>query len=570
MCGKIQKLDFYKGVDISSLPEMEKNGLILYNEEGQECDALALCLLNGVNSVRLRIWNEPHRIRESGGYCDLEHTAAFARRIKNNNLHFLLDFHYSDFWADPGNQTKPAAWEGLCYEELVQAVYDYTKDVLERLNSEGCLPDMVQIGNEIRSGMLFPDGEVPHYKQLVGLVNAGIHAVHDVNPGIQVMIHLDQGGRYCYLREWFDAMFETGLEQFDVIGLSFYPFWHGTFTDLRNTMEALAEHYDKPIILVETAHPWRRSKEGFITREQEEIAGFRAGIEEQSTVMRFLMNITASVKNRMGLGVYYWEPLVLPMEGQGAWGQNMGMLDLEGKALPAFKEFLFDRTKLCGETVAKLYHLAPIMIKAGDTLSLPQEISVLRYDGYKYPCRVEWDSFCAEECGKFRVKGHVLETNEETWAEVAVVSSLPEHVNIIKNADFYAEYENWMIVKRPEQTAVVIDQQEGCLQVDSRQNFFFAITQEVLIQQAGVYTLSVMYRGTNTTGVDVRLYGEQVLTEKIIRKYKNIYPTDDKWVEYKIDEIRLEEGTFFVGVEIKSPPVTGKIKGFQLYKKNEE
>lgn len=564
----IQKPDFYKGADISSLLELEDKGLKLYAEEGAECEALSLCKKNGVNLIRLRIWNEPRLVEESGGYCDLEHTVTFGRRIREAGLYFLLDFHYSDFWADPGNQRKPAAWADLTGVALERAVYDYTKTVLERLGAEGCLPDMVQIGNEIRSGMLFPDGEVPDYGQMAKLVNAGIRAARDVDGDIQVMIHLDQGGRYYYLREWFDAMLAAGMAPFDVIGISYYPFWHGTFTDLKNTMEALAKRYGKPIMIVEAAHPWRRTKKGFITREQEEIAGFCAGIEEQSTVMRLLMNITASVKNDMGIGVCYWEPLVLPMEGQGAWGQNMGMLDLEGKALPAFREFLFDRTKLCEKTVVKLYHLPPVVIKAGDTLELPQEIQALRYDGCKYPCHVEWEPFTAKECGKFRVKGHVPETNGETWVEVEIVHSLPEHKNIMKNADFSADSENWMIVKRAEQIEVAIDRQEGYLQVDSRQNFFFAVTQEVRIQRAGVYTLSVMYRGTNTTGVDVKLYGEQVLAEKKIRKEKMIYPTDDRWVEYRIDNIRLEEGTFFVGVEIKSPPVTARIKNFQLYRKN--
>lgn len=567
---KIQRSDFYKGVDISSLPELENYGLALYNEDGQACDALELCGQNGVNSVRLRIWNEPQRVRESGGYCDLEHTAAMAKRIKAAGMHFLLDFHYSDFWADPGNQTKPAAWEGLDYGQLVQAVYDYTKEVLERLRAEGCLPDMVQVGNEIRSGMLFPDGEVPCYGNLAGLVNAGIRAVRDTDAEVQVMIHLDQGGRYCYLREWFDAMFAAGMEEFDVLGLSYYPFWHGTFTDLKNTMEALAQRYHKPIMLVETAHPWRRTKDGFITKEQEEIAGFAAGIEEQRTVMRLLMNITASVGDRMGIGVYYWEPLALPMEGQGSWGQNMGMLDLGGRALPAFQEFLFDRSGMCTESVAKIYHPAPFLTEVGDALQLPQTVQVLKYDGYRYSYGVVWEPFRTQECGTFTVKGRIPELGEETYAQIEVVSELPTQVNLIRNADFAAGSENWMIVKRAAQGEVVveIDRQEGYLQADSKQNFFFAISQEVRIQQAGAYAFGVMYRGTNTTGVDVRLYGEQVLADEIVREEKNIYPTDDNWVKYDIMDIALKEGTFMVGVEIKSPPVTGKIRGFYLYKKD--
>ena len=208
-------MNFYKGVDISSLLELEDNGLKLYNVAGMEVDALDLCQENGVNSVRLRIWNEPSRVPEAKGYCDLEKTLILAKRIKAKGMHFMLDFHYSDFWADPGKQRKPYAWEHLSPDELVQAVYDYTKEVLERLTKEGCQPDMVQVGNEIRSGMLFPDGEVPNFMQLAKLLNAGIQAVRDVNPKIRVMIHLDQGGKYVFLKEWFDSIMAAGLPDGD-------------------------------------------------------------------------------------------------------------------------------------------------------------------------------------------------------------------------------------------------------------------------------------------------------------------------------------------------------------------
>lgn len=559
-------MDFYKGVDISSLLESEENGLKLYTADGEECEALELCRQNGVNSIRLRLWNEPHLVEEAKGYCDLEHTVAFAKRVKDKDMHFLLDFHYSDFWADPGHQRKPAAWEGLDKEELVQAVYDYTREVLERLKAEQCLPDMVQIGNEIRSGMLFPDGEIPDFVQLAKLLNAGIRAAREVDADIQVMIHLDQGGRYYYLREWFDAVLAAGIEWFDVIGLSYYPFWHGTFTDLRNCMEALVERYHRPIILVETAHPWRLTPGGFITQEQEKIAGFPAGIEEQCTVMRLLMNITASVKDQMGIGVYYWEPLVLPMKGQGSWGDNMGMLDLSGKQLPAFKEFLFDRIQLRSRDIAKIYYPEPEPVACGTSLKLPDTIEVLRYDGYRYPYGIVWDELQTQECGKFQVKGCIQELNEEISVEVEVVPTRPKHINLIKNADFSSEYENWMIVKREEETQMSIDPQERYLLVDSKQNFFFAISQEVRILRRGVYALGVCYRGTNTTGVEVKLYGEQILGDRIVRKERNIYPTDDDWTKYDIVEIELHEGTFIVGLEIKAPPVMGKIKEFYLYR----
>ncbi|MBQ8625829.1 MAG: glycosyl hydrolase 53 family protein [Agathobacter sp.] len=507
-------MKFYKGVDISSLLELEENGLKLYAEDGQECEALELCKQNGVNSVRLRIWNDPSQVPEARGYCDLEHTVLFAKRIKAQNMHFMLDFHYSDFWADPGKQRKPAAWEALSPEALVQAVYNYTKEVLERLTAEGCQPDMVQVGNEIRSGMLFPDGEVPHFDQLAKLVNAGIQAVRDVNPDIQVMIHLDQGGKYIFLKEWFDSIIEAGLQSFDVIGVSYYPFWHGTFMDLKHSLDALAERYKLPVIVVETAHPWRRCADGFVTEEQEKIAGFCAGVTEQGEVMKLVMNIVASVPNEMGCGVYYWEPLVVPMEGQGSWGNNMGVLNLDGKVLPGFKEFGFEREDYSIEYMEKVF----------------------------------------------------AELERKAKEEAEAMSRMPAGTNLVKNPTFAQGETNWMLIKKQESIQTEINCEEGYLQVSSNQNFDFCVCQDVHIHTAGKYALSVQYRGTNTTDVRVLFYGEQVCCDTKVRVEKNIYPTDDMWMRYDIEGVELQEGTLNIGVWMNTPPVMGKIKEFKLWR----
>lgn len=557
-------MNFYKGVDISSLLELEDKGVKFYAENGEECEALELCKRNGVNSIRLRIWNEPQCVPEAAGYCDLEHTMQFAKRIKEKGMHFMLDFHYSDWWADPGKQTKPYAWKNLTGHALEQAVYEYTKQVLESLRAQNTMPDMVQIGNEIRSGMLFPDGEVPNFTQLANLVNAGIRATREVSTDIQVMIHLDQGGKYYYLKEWFDAMFEAGMNDIDVIGISFYPFWHGTFTDLKHSMEGLIERYKLPVIVVETAHPWRRSEDGFVTEDQEKIAGFPAGIEEQRHVMQLLMNIVASVENGMGQGVYYWEPLSVPLDGQGSWANNMGVLDEKGKVLPGLAEFRFTREQLCKEKIAKIYHVEPILIEQGKELVLPEQIEVLRYDGERYSYPVEWEQHSIASCGEYVLQGNMTQINEKTQIQIVVVDKLPERENLVKNADFKAGQANWMLVDKLKNVTVEINQEEAYLQVNSNQNFEFAIMQDVRIAQAGKYQLSVSYRGTNTTDVKVRLYGEQVSGEKLVKVEKVIYPTDEQWMDYDICDIELQEGVCSIGIEMKTPPVIGKIKGFKL------
>lgn len=561
------KLDFYKGVDISSIPELEDRGDVIRTSEGKPIDALELCRINGVNSIRLRIWNEPENVPEAKGYCSLEHTIAMGKRIKEKGMHFLLDFHYSDWWADPGNQTKPHAWTNLQGEELEKAVYDYTAMVITRLKEEGCMPDMVQIGNEIRSGMLFPDGEVPNFAQLAKLVNAGIQAVRDVDSSIEIMIHLDQGGRFYYLSQWFDAMFEAGLMDFDVIGLSYYAFWHGTFMDVKKSLVSMMERYKKPLILAETAHPWRRSEDGFVSAEQEKIAGFSAGVQEQKHVLRLLMNIVASLPDNMGQGLYYWEPLVMPREGASGWDNNMGVLNEKGEVLPGFSEFKFERFDATPEEVAKYYVPEKIKVTEGKKPLLPENIQVLYMDGSSSQKPIVWANmpeYIYHEAGIHPIMGKMAESNEAFIIELEVVSEDSVSENLVCNSDFSKEKANWMFICKQEYIKTTIKPEEKALHVSSEQNFDFTLAQEVMISEAGKFRLSVSYLGANTTDVKVKLYAEQVLSDKIARFEKVIHPTDEMWIEHEIDTIEASQGILRVGVEISSPPIWGMIREMKL------
>ena len=248
--------NFLKGMDISFTDEIEAGGGS-YFENGEQRDILDILQRSGVNSIRLRIWNDP-----AGGYCNLERTLAMAKRIKSRGLHFLLDFHYSDRWADPANQWKPKAWEDLNFDGLLEAVRGYTHEVLSALAEQGTLPDMVQVGNEITPGMLWDDGKVDgeydtddQWEKLTDLVKAGVSAVRAVDPGIELMIHIDRGGDWPSTLKFLER-FERHEVDFDVIGQSFYPWWHGTLRDLRDNLTASADRFGKPIIVVETAYPW--------------------------------------------------------------------------------------------------------------------------------------------------------------------------------------------------------------------------------------------------------------------------------------------------------------------------
>ncbi|HET6252794.1 MAG TPA: beta-galactosidase GalA [Puia sp.] len=278
---KARQVDKMLGADISFLPELESRGVKFADDKGQR-DAIQILKDHGFNYIRLRIFNNP--ARDSGyspgkGFCDLTHTMQMARRVKALGLHLLLDFHYSDTWADPGKQFKPAAWRGENFSQLQQSLYDYTKMVMDSLRSQGTLPDMVQIGNEINHGMVWPEGSIRHPDSLAALIYAGIRGVKAVDPACPVMLHIALGGQNDESHFFLDNMLERQVP-FDVIGLSYYPKWHGTLADLKYNVDDLARQYGKDVIVVE-----------YTQRKQE------------------VNDIAFSIPGGRGKGTCIWEPL---------------------------------------------------------------------------------------------------------------------------------------------------------------------------------------------------------------------------------------------------------------------
>ncbi len=208
-----------------------------------------------MNYARVKVWVNP-----ADGYNDKAHVLALAKRVKARGMKLLIDFHYSDAWADPGKQTKPAAWAGHGYEQLKKDVHDHTHDVLNALKAQGTTADMVQVGNEINGGMLWNEGTVSNWSQLAGLLNSGYAAVKAVSPSTSVALHLAEGGDLDGTRWWFDQAVAHGV-RFDVIGLSYYGYWHGTLHDVQTTLDDTAARYGRPVYVAETAYPFRLDSE---------------------------------------------------------------------------------------------------------------------------------------------------------------------------------------------------------------------------------------------------------------------------------------------------------------------
>lgn len=328
---------FLSGGDVSEIPEVEAAGG-KYFYKGTESDPFDIMRDAGWNFVRFRIWNAP-----KGGWCDKANTLKMAKRAHARGMKISLDFHYSDWWADPGKQNKPAAWKDLSFEELEKAVYDYTKDVVDAMNAQGTPPYMVQVGNEILGGILWPEGKLDGDKQanwqnLAKLLNAGLRAVRDAEgkQKILTMLHLDRGGDNGGARWWFDNIAKQKVE-FDTIGLSYYPWWHGELDKFESNLADVAKRYKKDIYLVEVAYPWGKDdSEGPKVYNGDVVTGgFPHSPEGQANFLKRVRQVVEGLPDDRGKGILYWAPTWISGPKERSPYMNLAVFDKQGHALPA-------------------------------------------------------------------------------------------------------------------------------------------------------------------------------------------------------------------------------------------
>ncbi len=326
---------FLCGGDVSEIPEVEASGAH-YSYHGMTEDPFAIMKQAGWNFVRFRVWNSP-----KAGYCDKAHTLEMAKRAAAQGLKISIDFHYSDWWADPGKQYAPSAWKDLSFDDAVKALHDYTADVIGALVAQGTPPIMVQVGNEITSGLCWPfaklNGDDPQpWKNLGALLKAGIQGVHDVQGDnkILTMIHLDRGGDNKGAVWWFDHITKEQVP-FDLIGLSYYPFWHGTLAAMKENVDDLSRRYGKDIYIVETAYPWTTNTGGVFDAKGSLLPGYPATPDGQARFLEAVIKTVKEVPDGHGRGLLYWAPTwISGPKAKQPWNNN-ATFDLNGEALPA-------------------------------------------------------------------------------------------------------------------------------------------------------------------------------------------------------------------------------------------
>ena len=325
------KYPFILSADISKLPYIENKNIVFYNSNNIEEDMLTTLSQNGINTIRLRLWHTPETSESS-----LEQVVAFSNKIHNLGLKLWLSVHYSDTWADPGKQQIPFAWQNLTFGTLKDSVYEYTFKVASETQA-----DIFQIGNEINPGFLLPQGDLYNNEiQFVELLKTASNAIRDYSESTKIMIH------YAGLNGSSNFFDKIKSVDFDIIGLSYYPIWHGkSLNEVSNTVKSLSENYNKQIAIAETAYPftlnWNDYTNNIVGLEEQLIPEFRPTPQGQFDFVSAIIDIVQT--DSLGFGISYWGGEMVAFDGptsqSGSPWENQALYDFNNKALPVLKAF---------------------------------------------------------------------------------------------------------------------------------------------------------------------------------------------------------------------------------------
>ena len=464
--------DFIRGMDASAVLSVEKSGAKYYGYDGKEQDVFETLAESGVNYIRLRVWNDPYDENGNGyggGDNDVATAIELGKRATQYGMKVNIDFHYSDFWADPKRQHAPKAWEGMSADEKADALYDFTKESLTQILDAGVDVGMVQVGNEINNGM---SGETD-VQAVMGLLSAGSRAVREIadsyGKDIQIVLHYTNIEDNEEVDTMAANLKEYGVD-YDIFGLSYYPFWDGTNENMQNVAKNIMDRYGKKVVIAETSYCYtEKDGDGFgnsFDGIEDAVDGYAPTVQSQATMIR---DICAAANEVGVLGVFYWEGTWIPVGSEdqdnsalwekygsgwassysaeydpddaglyygGCSWDNQAMFDFTGHPLPSLNVFRYLKD---GHTVPLAVDFIPqttVSRDVGEALTLPETVEVVYNDrSANTQVPVSWDAsqvaaIDTKKAGTYTVDG-TLSDGTAVTADVDV-----EMVNYVKNPGF--------------------------------------------------------------------------------------------------------------------------------------
>ena len=596
-CEKVENIPsgFYFGADVSSVLSLEKSGVVFKDKNGNPQDIFKTLKQNGVNCIRLRVWNNPYDEEGNGfggGNNDIKTDIEIAKRAKEQGLGVYLDFHYSDFWADPSKQTAPRAWQGMTIEDKENAIYTYTVESLKEVKKAGISPVILQIGNETTGNFC---GE-NNWIKITKLFCAASKAMREVFPKAKIAVHFtnpEKAGEYARYAQ----ILNRYKVDYDIFASSYYPYWHGTLENLTSELKNIKDTFGKNVMCAETSYVYTYDNADMngnsVSEETVCDKPYPATVQGQANEVR---DVIDAVVKAGGIGVFYWEPAWIGVTGStyeeqsalwekygsgwassyaavydpndagvyygGSSWDNQAMFDFDGKPLDSLAVFKLVKKGAVTTVRPDSIELSTVKVRLKDSYTLPPEVSVLYNDGSKKSVPVEWNSTTRtgeklEELpfmgpASYFVDGKIEGSDLVPALQIQVVEK-----NYVENPSFEEkDISMWKITNNGNVTTELFVQEKlsdaysgsKALHFWSSDKVSFSVEQTVRNLESGKYKFSLVIHGGDATDADMKIYA--IADGK---RYEAVTKVDG-WRNFFfpcINDIELSGSEITIGAEIK-------------------
>ncbi len=596
---KVENLpdDFIMGMDASCVPALENSGVKYYDYDGTEKDVYEILSSNGINYIRVRVWNDPYDADGNGyggGNCDIANAIEVGKRATKYGMKLLVDFHYSDFWADPGKQMTPKAWKGMTIDQKTEALYEYTKDCLQELCDAGVDVGMVQIGNETNGALCGEkSSDLGGWKRITQLMSAGSKAVREVCPDALVAIHFANPEKTDNYTSYGKNLEYYGVD-YDVFASSYYPYWHGTLDNLSQILSTIATTYNKRVMVAETSYAYTAEDTDFngntIGEGSAVVKNYPYSIQGQANLVRDVIDTVVN-KTTGGIGVFYWEGTWISVGGQSweensvlwekhgsGWASsyaseydpndagkyyggcavdNQAFFDATGHVTEALKVFALVKDGNRVENKADAIEDVNLMCDLNGQIVLPDTVNAVMLDNSKQAIPVQWenvdmDTYKNGGVAKYTIKGTA------GGMEAVCYLSMVEY-NFLQNWSFEEGDSGWTATKLKEFNQLHVEDKATDSVTGSKHYHFwgasdnsveFTLEQEVKDLKSGCYNYSISIMGGDCGETEIYAYVK--INGEIIAKAETTVTVYNEWHTATISDLEYNEGdTITVGLYVK-------------------
>ena len=617
---KVENLspDFILGMDASCVPALERSGVRYYDFDGTEKDVFEILSSNGINYIRVRIWNDPYDENGNGyggGNCDIENAIVVGKRATEHGMKLLVDFHYSDFWADPGKQMVPKAWQGMNFEEKQEALYQYTRDCLQKLKAAGVDVGMVQIGNETNGALC---GEsttsLGGWKRIMELMSAGSRAVREVCPEAMVAVHFANPENAASYEGYARNLDYYGVD-YDVFASSYYPYWHGTLENLSQVLSKVATTYGKKVMVAETSYAYTEKDTDFsgntIGEGSAVVKDYPMTIQGQANLVRNVIDTVVN-KTTNGIGVFYWEGTWISV-GTNSWEENsakwekdgsgwassyaaeydpkdagqyyggcavdnQAFFDANGHVTEALKVFSLVRNGNIVENKADAIEDVNLIFDLNGEVVLPDTVNAVMLDNSKQALPVQWENVDIDAMKNGGVARYTIYGTAGGMKATCYVSMV--NFNFLTNWSFEEGETGWTahaigsfdeLYVEDKQTDSVTGSKHYHFWGASANSVEFTLEQTVDNLKSGTYHYEISIMGGD--GGDTEIYAYVKINGEIVGRADTTITYYNEWHTAVIDRFDYHEGDVLtVGLYVKcaGPNAWGKIDDAKLNSMTEE